>query len=164
MAATPLQLVATISGVSCDDFKKRLENAAKLLEFEMPAPTFQRVPNAGSDYWWISYSQQGIEADMSCRNGGFREFEFYDYNVHTPIDVVSHPQTYHLLAASLYAYTGWPPRDVLKGVSDLLESAKDEGTAGTVYLPNGAVSHLWINTKTTGTAHLAIELGRNEPK
>ena len=96
---------------------------------------------------------------MSCRGGGFQEFELYDYSVHTPVSVVSHPQTYRLLAASVYAYTGWRPREVLKGVSDLLESAKDEGNAGTVHLANGAVAHLWINTKTTGTAHLTIELG-----
>lgn len=58
----------------------------------------------------------------------------------------------------MYAYTGWRPGEVLKGVSDLLESAKDEGIVGTLRL-NGAVAHLWINTKPIGTAHLIIELG-----
>jgi hypothetical protein len=162
IAATRAQTATAISGVSCDDFKKRLASAAMVLEFQMPTPTFQRVPTAGSDYWWVSYSQQGIEADMSCRTGGFQEFELYDYSIRTPVNAVSHPQTYRLLAASVYAYTGWRPREVLKGVSDLLESAKDEGDAGTVHLPNGAVAHLWINTKTTGTAHLTIELGGDE--
>jgi hypothetical protein len=156
--AATAQATTAISAVSCDDFKKRLASAAMVLEFQMPAPTFQLEPTAGSDYWWVSYSQQA-EADMSCRSGGFQEFEFYDYSVRTPVDAVSHPQTYRLLAASIYAYTGWRPSEVLKGVSDLLESAKDEGNAGTLYLPGGATAHLWINTKTTGAAHLTIELG-----
>ena len=159
MTASQAQMASAAPGVSCDDFKKRLASAAMVLEFQMPTPTFQRVPTAGSDYWWVSYSQQGIEADMSCRSGRFQEFEFYDYSVRTPVSVVSRPLTYRLLAASVYAYTGWAPREVLKGVSDLLESAKDEGNAGTVHLSSGAVAHLWINTKTTGTAHLTIELG-----
>lgn len=161
IAATRAQMATAVSGVSCDDFKERLASAAIVLEFQMPTPTFQRVPTSGSDYWWVSYSQQAIEADMSCRNGGFQEFEFYDYSVRTAVTTVSHSQTYHLLAASLYAYTGWQPREVLKAISDLLESAKDEGIAGTLRL-NGAVAHLWINTKTTGTAHLTIELGGEE--
>ena len=164
ITASRAQMASTVSASSCDDFMKRLANAAVVLEFQMPRPTFQRVPTAGSDYWWVSYSQQGIEADMSCRNGEFREFEFYDFSVRTPISVVSHPQTYHLIAASVYAYTGWRPHEVLKGVSDLLESAKDEGIAGTLHLSNGAAAHLWINTKTSGTVHLTIELGGDESR
>jgi hypothetical protein len=155
--------MAAVTGVSCDDFKKRLASAAMVLEFQTPTPTFQRVPTAGSDYWWVLYSQQGIEADMSCRGGGFQEYEFYDYSVRTPVSVISHAQTYHLLAASIYAYTGWRPREVLKGVSDLMESAKDEGVGGTLRLSNGAVAHLWINTKTTGTARIQIIWWHNEP-
>jgi len=82
--------MAAVTGVSCDDFKKRLASAAIVLEFQTPTPTFQRVPTAGSDYWWVLYSQQGIEADMSCRGGGFQEYEFYDYSVRTPVSVISH--------------------------------------------------------------------------
>ena len=80
------------------------------------------------------------------------------------VAILSHPQTYHLLAASVYAYTGWRPHEVLKGVSDLLGSAKDEGIAGTLHLSNGAAMHLWINTKTAGTVHLTIELGGDESR
>jgi hypothetical protein len=47
---------------------------------------------------------------------------------------------------------------VLKGLSDVLRGAKDEGDAGMVDLPGGAVARLWINTKTTGSAHLIIDL------
>jgi hypothetical protein len=83
-----------------------------------------RVPTAGSDYWWVSYPHRSIEANISCRKGLFQEFEFYDYSFRTPVNVVSNAQTYQLLAASVYAHTGWPSREVLKGVSDLLESAK----------------------------------------
>jgi hypothetical protein len=68
------------------------------------------------------------------------------------------PTSYHLLAAAVYAYTGWEPRAVLKGLSDVLRGAKDEGDAGMVDLPGGAVARLWINTKTTGSAHLIIDL------
>jgi len=164
ITASRAQMASAVSGVSCDDFMKRLASAAMVLEFQMPTPTFQRVPTVGSDYWWVSYSQQGIEADMSCRNGGFQEFEFYDFSVRAPVSVASHPQTYHLLAASVYAYTGWQPREVLKGVSDLLESAKDEGIAGTLHLSNRTLAHLWINTKTTGTVHLTIGLGGDESR
>jgi hypothetical protein len=164
ITASKAQTTPAVSDVSCDDFKKRLANAAMVLEFGIPAPNFQGVPTAGSDYWWISYSRQSIEANMSCRNGMFQEFELYDYSVHAPISAVSHPQTYQLLAASLYAYTGWQPREVLKGVTDLLKTAKDEGIPGTARLSNGAVAHLWINTHTSGTAHLTIELAGDESK
>jgi hypothetical protein len=148
--------------LACDDFKKRLTSAAEKLEIEMPSPKFERAPT-DYDHWWISYSQEGnqvsdAEADMSCRNGRFENFEFFDYDVDTPFDTFSHPRTYHLLAAAVYAYTGWEPREVLKGVSNLSRGAKDEGDPGILQLPNGAVARLWINTKTTGTAHLIVEL------
>jgi hypothetical protein len=163
MTASRAQMVS-VSGVSCDEFMKRLASAATVLEFQMPTPTFQRVPTAGSDYWWVSYSQRGIEAEMSCRDGAFQEFEFYDYSVRAPVSVVSDAQTYHLIAASVYAYTGWRPREVLEGASQLMETARDEGNPGTVHLPNGAAAHLWKNTKTTGTVHLTIELGGHESR
>jgi hypothetical protein len=167
MAASRPQLQTAISSISCDDFKNRLTGAGVALGFEMPSPKFERVPAPDFDYWSIFYSQKGnpvsdIEADMSCRNGAFQNFEFYDYAVHTPINVVSHPRTYHLLAAAVYAYTGWQPREVLKGASDLLESTKDGGSAGTIDLHLGGVAHLWLNTKTVGSAHLVIELGGDE--
>ena len=153
-----------LPGLSCDEFKERLVSAGIALEFQMPRPAFQRVPTAGSEYWWISYSQQQIEADMSCRNGKFQEYEFYDYSVRTPVSPASHVQTYQMFAASVYAYTGWSPREVLKEISELLESAKDEGNPGMLRLPNGGVAHLWINTKTSGTAHATIQLGGDESK
>jgi len=164
ITAIRAQTATAIPHLSCDNFKKRLESAATLLQFQMPTPSFQRVPTAGSDYWWISYPQRDVEADMSCRNGGFQEFEFYDYSVRTPAASVSHPQTDHLLAASLYAYTGWPSGEVLKGAAKLLESSQDGGNPGTAHLPNGAIAHLWIDTKTTGTAHLTIGFGGDELK
>jgi hypothetical protein len=156
-------IAASQTQLACDDFRKRLTTADTALDFEIPTLKFERAPIHDYDHWWISYSQQGspisdIEADMSCSADRFQDFEFFDYDVDTPLDAFSHPRTYHLLAAAVYAYTGWQPRQVIKVLSDLLNRAKDEGDPGIVHLPNGALARLWINTKTTGTAHLIIEM------
>jgi hypothetical protein len=148
--------------VVCDAFRKRLTTAGTVLDFDTPRPKFERAPAQDDDHWWISYSTLGVpvsdvEADMSCRDGRFQDFELFDYTIDTPITGFSHPQTYHLLAAAVYAYTGWEPRKVLRSLYALLTATTDEGDAGIVHLPNGVVARLWINTKTTGTAHLIIE-------
>jgi hypothetical protein len=108
---------------SCDLFRTRLVEAPKVLSLRLPSLQLHREPPDHQDDVWKT---DGMRAEDSgelwyttgvyCRAGKFRE-------VSTDIDVPSGPlhPTFDLVAADIYAFTGWEADKVIRTADELLK-------------------------------------------
>ncbi len=111
---------------SCDLFRKRFVEAPRLLSLRLPSLRLSREPPdpvLKDDTW----ATEGMRAEdtgelwytttVHCREGKF-------YDVLSDIDTPSvslHP-TFDLIAASIYAYTGWDADKVIRITDEVLKN------------------------------------------
>jgi hypothetical protein len=123
--ATSTTHAADASVPSCDLFKQRFAEAPLVLELQLPKLKLNREPPdplLHDDTWKTEGMRAKDSGEMwygttvHCRAG-----KFYDFfaNIDAP-DVYLHP-TFDLIAASVYAYTGWPANKVVSVTDGILK-------------------------------------------
>jgi hypothetical protein len=112
---------------NCDLFRKRFVEAPRVLSLRLPSLKFHREPPdpiRKEDTW----KTDGMRAQdtgelwyttgLHCRAG-----KFYDAlsDIDTPAASIRHP-TFDLIAASIYAFTGWDADKVVRTANEVLEN------------------------------------------
>jgi len=153
VVATCTPSLAQDAGVpSCDAFKQRLEDAPRVLKLQLPKPRLAPAPpDLGDDTWaWpgirAKEGKQSYATTVHCRDGKFKDIFS---NIDGP-GLMLHP-TLDLVAAGIYAYTGWNSEEVMGATYQLLKKQPhDASKMGTANLAGGFA-------KVTNT-QFAIEL------
>jgi hypothetical protein len=110
--------------ISCDTFMKRLREAGRVLAFPLPPVKIERNPYATNrDAFWVSYPypddddtlQKGgevREGSLSCSGGHIDDYQM-DLDISRTGLSPEGLRNVHIVAAAIYAYSGWPPRQVI---------------------------------------------------
>jgi hypothetical protein len=150
--------------ISCDTFMKRLREAGRVLTFPLPPVKIERNPYATNrDAFWISYPypdgddalQNGgevREGSLDCSRGHIDDYQM-DLDIWRSGLSPEALRNLHIVAAAIYAYTGWPPRQVIalaskliaKRPHDIAEEAYEES------LPNeGGIGISFVSVMVSG--------------
>jgi hypothetical protein len=132
---------------SCDVFKQRYQEAAQALELQLPKLKFNREPPDPllHDDTWTTQGWPAIDTGevwygttLHCRGG-----KFYDLyaDIDNPNAHLLHP-TFDLIAAAIYAYTGWSGDKVVSVADSVRKMQKNDMGAieGTELAPGASVS------------------------
>jgi hypothetical protein len=143
-----LPLPGGSSWISCGTFMKRLREAGRVLTFPLPPVKIERNPYVtDSDAFWVSYAysngregQQGYEGSLGCSRGHIDDYQMdLDHFDERRSGLTPEAlRNVHIVAAAIYAYTGWPPRQVIALANKIVAKQPHDVTAG-VYeesLPN----------------------------
>jgi hypothetical protein len=144
--------------ILCDTFMKRLREAGGVLTFPLPPVKIERNPyGTDSDAFWISYAypnDEVYEGSLGCSRGHIDDHQMdIDYfGKRRPGLSQEALRNVHIVAAAVYAYTGWSPRQavalanklIAKQPHDIKDSYDEE-------LPNeGGVSILYLSVMVSG--------------
>lgn len=103
---------------TCDNFMQRLRDAGSVLTVPLPPVNIERNTYVTDiDTFWVSYAYSDItwEGSMSCVDGRFEDYQmsFDDYDLRRSWPLLS-PNSLrdgHIVAAAIYAFTGWQVKD-----------------------------------------------------
>jgi hypothetical protein len=122
---------------SCDVFKQRLGDAPRVLKLQLPKLRLNPAPpDLGDDTWaWpgirATDGKREFDTTVHCREGKFKDIFS---NIDAP-DRRLHP-TFDLIAAGIYAYTGWNSDQVTGATYELLKKQpRDTSEMETTKLP-----------------------------
>jgi hypothetical protein len=122
--------------VSCEKFMERLRDAPKVLTFPLPSVQIERNPRVtDSDAFWISYAypdKEVNEGSLGCSRGHLDDYQMTLYlRDWWPAGKPEASRNVHLIAAALYAYTGWRPQQVITLANKLVakqpHNVKEDG-------------------------------------
>jgi hypothetical protein len=133
---------STIKAVTCDDFIHRLKQAESALGIPMPQPDHDFADmgenimgdmTSSAAYVIPALKDDDQMAILTCEKDGSKLFDEFDLNV-PPIYnnklllKLNSVRTTNLIAAALYAYTGWPSKKIFatqrKLVDDLVQKQR----------------------------------------
>jgi hypothetical protein len=118
---------------TCDAFATRLRSAAQVLTFPLSRVRIERNPYViDYDAYWVSYLYAGdVEwtGSLSCEEGRVVDYQMSFDNYDTgrepsplsPQDV----RAWYMVSAAVYAFTGWPARQVLDAARTLVDNRPD---------------------------------------
>ncbi len=118
---------------TCDAFVTRLRSAAQVLMFPLSRMRIERNPYViDYDAYWVGYLYAGdVEwmGSLSCEAGRVVDYQMSFDNYDTarepsppsPQDV----RAWHIVSAAVYAFTGWPARQVLDAARNLVDNRPD---------------------------------------
>ena len=140
LAALTLTASATAleTPVTCDVFIHRLKQAESALGIPMPRPDHDFADMrenimgnlvSGAAYVNTQVKEDDQDATLTCEKEGNKLFDEFQLNVppnHN--NKLSNVRTANLIAAALYAYTGWPSKKIFaaqrKLVDDLVQKQR----------------------------------------
>jgi hypothetical protein len=136
--SAPCQTLDT-AAPDCDVFRQRLRDAPRVLELQLPRFRLNPAPPDLGDDTWASPGvraaddKQSFDTTVHCREGKFKDVFS---NIDAP-DLSLHPK-FDLIAAGIYAYTGWNADQVMGATYELLKNQPRElSKMETMKLPGG---------------------------
>jgi hypothetical protein len=107
--------------LSCDTFMERLRDAGRVLTFPLPPVKIERNPyhtDSDSDAFWLNYHYRDgdHEGRLSCVRGHFDDYLvnlWWSWQMTQPEMEWRTLRNIHIVAATIYAYTGWPAQQVI---------------------------------------------------
>jgi hypothetical protein len=132
----------------CDLFRKRFAEAARVVSLRLPRLQLHREPPDPifKDDTWKTDGMRAQDTGelwyttgLHCRAG-----KFYDVfsDIDTPAASLRHP-TFDLIAASIYAFTGWDADKVVRTANEVLENrSRDMGDIVNTELAPGAYAKI----------------------
>lgn len=133
---------------SCDLFRNRFAEAPRVLSLRLPSLKLHREPPDPilKDDTWKTDGMRAQDTGelwyttgLHCRAG-----KFYDVfsDIDTPAVSLLHP-TFDLIAASIYAFTGWDADKVIRVTDEVLKSqSRDMGDIKVTELSPGAYAKI----------------------
>ena len=129
---------STIKAVTCDDFIHRLKQAESALGIPMPRPDHDFADmreniignlNSTAAYVNPALKDDDQQATLTCEKEGSKLFDEFELDVPSIYNNrLSNVRTTNLIAAALYAYTGWPSKKIFaarrKLVDDLMRKTR----------------------------------------
>jgi hypothetical protein len=159
-------------GISCDTFMKRLREAGRVLTFPLPPVKIERNPYAANrDAFWISYpypdrddaleeGEELHEGTLDCTRGHIDDYQMdLDHFARWRTGQPEALRNIHIVAAAIYAYTGWQPRQTIALANKLVakqphdlkdsydEKLPNEGGIGILY------NSVMVSSKCDPIAH-----------
>jgi hypothetical protein len=160
LAAALASTSARAEFISCDKFMERLRDAARALTFPLPAVQIERNPaQTDSDAFWVKYNfppdNEAYEGSLGCSRG---HFDDYQIDIDPPgrwrIGRPEALRSVHMVAAAMYAYTGWEPRQAIALANKLIAKQPRNVEGAKAYeeeLPNeGGISILPLSILVSG--------------
>jgi hypothetical protein len=124
---------------SCDAFRDRFVNAPRVLSVRLPSSQLIRQPKNQSDDMWMTdrtpakdNREEWYGTELHCSAG---KFVYATTEIDSPTGSL-HP-TFDLVAANIYAYTGWSVDKVIKVATEVLKSRSPEGSITATELSPG---------------------------
>jgi hypothetical protein len=126
---------------SCDAFRERFVNAQRVLSVHLPSLRLIRQPQnqIHEDMWMTDRTRAQDDREMwygteiHCRAD---KFIFATTEIDAPSGSL-HP-SFDLIAANIYAYTGWSADKVIKIAGEVLKSRSRDGSIKAPELSPGA--------------------------
>jgi hypothetical protein len=108
---------------SCDVFRQRFAEAPSLLSLRLPNSRFFREPQDRFDKHdvWKTEAKRADDGELRYTTGLYcygSKFDYVAADIDPPNDPI-HP-TFDLIAASIYAFTGWEAEKVVRAANDVL--------------------------------------------
>jgi hypothetical protein len=134
---------------SCDAFRERFANAQRVLSVRLPSLRLIRQPpnDTHEDMWMTDRTQTADSREMwygtelHCSAG---KFIFATTEIDAPAGPL-HP-TFDLIAANIYAYTGWSADKVINNAGEVLKSRSSDGSIKATELSPGAFAKIANDT------------------
>jgi hypothetical protein len=110
---------------SCDLFRKRFAEAPSALSLQLPNSRLYREPPIGLDKHdvWKTEAKRADDGELWYTTGVYCYGTKFDY-VAADIDGPNGPvhPTFDLIAASIYAFTGWEADKVIRTTNEVLKN------------------------------------------
>jgi hypothetical protein len=136
--------IAAEQAPSCDLFRKRYAKAPQVLSLRLPNSQFYREPTTSRDFWKTKpipdagtiYRDRGdlwYDTELYCYGA---KFDYIVANIDGP-EGPAHP-TFDMIAASIYAYTGWDADKVVRFTNEVIKKRSPIGRIKSTELFPGA--------------------------
>lgn len=134
---------------SCDAFRERFINAPRVLSIRLPSLNLIRQPKTpkNDDMWMTDRTpvtdnrEEWYGTELHCHEG---KFIFATTEIDSPGGPL-HP-SFDLIAANIYAYTGWSVDKVIKVATGVLKGRSPEGSTTATELSPGAFVKMGLST------------------
>ena len=111
---------------SCDLFRKRFAEAPRILSLRLPNSRLSREPPDRFEKHdvWKTEATRADDGELWYTTGVYCSGQRFDYvaaDIDTPAASLLHP-TFDLIAASIYAFTGWDADKVIRTTNEVLKN------------------------------------------